>query len=171
MGCLCSSVYGKYLLDVGVRHDLCTSGENAVHVNFTYYHMGALLRTLLMAVGGILQDKTDDVRAGIRSTALLFSGNTLPILGGFSASSLGLISYAGYMNGQGLPFYLGVGASAIQLARILRETDFDHRESCWNGFVGCGRVGVFISIGLTGDYLLAYGLSDDNVQGATNEQV
>ena len=102
------------------------------------------------------QDKSDDGPAGIRSTALLFLTYTRPILACFSTSSLGLISYAGYVNGQGLPFYVGMGASAIQIARILHETEFDSRESCWRGFTRCGRMGLFISIGLTGDYLWTF---------------
>ncbi len=73
------------------------------------------------------------------------------------------------MNGQGLPFYLGVGASGVELARVLSKTDFNDRSSCWNGFVRCGRVGAFISMGLTGDYLLAYGLSDDDGQDTGTE--
>jgi len=120
-------------------------------------YLGSICWTLVYDTIYAHQDKTDDVRAGIRSTALLFSGRTLPILGGFSGSALGLISYAGYLNGQGIPFYLGIGASAVELARILSGTNFDDRSSCWNGFVRCGRMGAFISMGLTGDYLLTYG--------------
>ncbi|KAF8324422.1 4-hydroxybenzoate polyprenyl transferase [Cantharellus anzutake] len=124
-------------------------------------YAGSICWTLVYDTIYAHQDKTDDVKAGIGSTALLFSENTLPILGAFSATSLGLISCAGYINGHGIPFYLGVGASSIQLARILKRTNFNDRGSCWNGFVKCGNVGVFISLALTGDYLLAYMWSDD----------
>ncbi|KAI0080639.1 para-hydroxybenzoate-polyprenyltransferase [Panus rudis PR-1116 ss-1] len=104
------------------------------------------------------QDKTDDVTVGIRSTALLFGSNTLPILSGLSATSLSLITLAGYLNSQSLPFYAGVGLAGIQLARVLRGTDFDDRKSCWKGFVGCGWAGFWIWAGAVVDYgLLASG--------------
>ncbi|KZS97537.1 4-hydroxybenzoate polyprenyl transferase [Sistotremastrum niveocremeum HHB9708] len=104
------------------------------------------------------QDKTDDVTVGIRSTALLFGSNTRPILTALSASSLSLITLAGYLNHQALPFYLGVGAASVQLIRILRDTDFDDVKGCWKGFVGCGWVGRWIWAGATLDYLfLLYG--------------
>jgi 4-hydroxybenzoate polyprenyltransferase len=100
------------------------------------------------------QDKTDDIHAGIRSTALLFGAHSLPILSGLSLSTLSLVSYAGYLNAQGSPFYLGIGLAAFQLARVLYRTDFDNRPSCWKGFVGCGWAGFWIWMGALGDYAL-----------------
>ena len=55
---------------------------------------------------------------GIRSTALLFGENTLPILSAFSATSLSCVALSGYLNDQGLPFYLGVGMAGIRLAKV-----------------------------------------------------
>lgn len=96
----------------------------------------------------------DDVQVGIRSTALLFGEQTRPILAGLSTTSLSLITYAGYLNSQGDPFYLGVGLAAVQLARVLHRTNFDNRASCWKGFVGCGWAGFWIWVGALGDYAL-----------------
>ncbi|KAH8106085.1 UbiA prenyltransferase family-domain-containing protein [Cristinia sonorae] len=104
------------------------------------------------------QDKLDDVTVGIRSTALLFGPNSRFILSTLSASSLSLITFAGFLNANSLPFYAGVGVAAVKLARILRKTDFNSRESCWKGFVGCGWAGFWIWAGAMVDYgLLASG--------------
>ncbi|KAJ7499058.1 para-hydroxybenzoate-polyprenyltransferase [Mycena latifolia] len=100
------------------------------------------------------QDKTDDIGAGIRSTALLFRERTRPILSALSVSSLSLVTYAGYMNSHGVPFYLGVSLAAAQLARIIYRTDYDQRQSCWQGFVDCGWSGFWIWMGALADYLL-----------------
>ncbi|KAF8897396.1 4-hydroxybenzoate polyprenyl transferase [Infundibulicybe gibba] len=100
------------------------------------------------------QDKLDDVMVGIRSTALLFGSQTRPILTGLSASTLSLVSYAGYLNCHGSPFYLGVGLAGLQLARVLHRTDLNSRDSCWKGFVGCGWAGLWIWMGALGDYLM-----------------
>ncbi|KAH7879595.1 4-hydroxybenzoate polyprenyl transferase [Lentinula edodes] len=102
------------------------------------------------------QDKKDDVTAGIRSTALLFGTQSRLILSGLSASSMSLITLAGYLNDQTAPFFLGVSLAAAQLARVLIRTDFDVRESCWRGFVGCGWSGFWVWAGALGDY--AFGL-------------
>jgi len=98
------------------------------------------------------QDKTDDTKVGIRSTALLFGEYTRPILGGLSVSSLSFISLAGYLNSNTLAFYAGVGFAGIQLARVLKNTNFDSRLSCWKGFVGCGWAGFWVWMGALADY-------------------
>ncbi|KDQ64714.1 hypothetical protein JAAARDRAFT_235937 [Jaapia argillacea MUCL 33604] len=100
------------------------------------------------------QDKNDDVNVGIRSTALLFGSHTRPIISALSLSSLSLITYAGFLNVQGAPFYAGVGLASLQLARVLYQTDFDCRPSCWKGFVGCGWAGFWIWVGALADYAL-----------------
>ncbi|PPQ66753.1 hypothetical protein CVT24_008710 [Panaeolus cyanescens] len=98
------------------------------------------------------QDKLDDIKVGIRSTALLFGEQSRPILAGLSASSLSFITYAGYLNSQTELYFAGVGLAAIQLARIIRRTDFDSRTSCWQGFVGCGWAGFWVWMGALADY-------------------
>lgn len=92
------------------------------------------------------------MQVGIRSTALLFGEYSRSILVGLSASTISLVSYAGYLNAHGEAFYLGVGLAAVQLARVLYRTDFENRPSCWNGFVGCGWSGFWIWMGAMGDY-------------------
>jgi 4-hydroxybenzoate polyprenyltransferase len=98
------------------------------------------------------QDKADDINVGIHSTALLFGERTRPILGAFSTSTVSLIGLAGVLNAHGMPFYLGLGLGAAQLARVLWKTDFASRPSCWQGFVGCGWSGFWIWMGALADY-------------------
>ncbi|KAF5392689.1 hypothetical protein D9757_000981 [Collybiopsis confluens] len=100
-------------------------------------------------------DKKDDIHAGIRSTALLFGEHTRLILSGLSASSVSFIALAGYLNGQALPFYAGVGLAALQLGRVVMKTDFEDRESCWKGFIGCGWAGFWVWAGTSVDMLLS----------------
>ncbi|KXN86382.1 4-hydroxybenzoate polyprenyltransferase, mitochondrial [Leucoagaricus sp. SymC.cos] len=98
------------------------------------------------------QDKKDDVKMGIRSTALLFGENSRIIMSGLSVSTLSLISLAGYLNSQTFPFYCGVGFAAIQLVRVLYRTNFNDRQSCWQGFIGCGWSGFWVWMGALADY-------------------
>lgn len=65
---------------------------------------------------------------------------------------MSLITLAGYLNDQTASFYLGVSLAAAQLARVLVRTNFDERESCWRGFVGCGWSGFWVWAGALGDY-------------------
>ena len=102
-----------------------------------------------------VQDKADDVKVGVRSTALLFGPHTRSILTGFSVSAVSLWTLAGYMNAHGLPYYLGVGLAGLTLARILRTVNFDSRPSCWDGFMKCVRAGAWLWGGAIADYVLS----------------
>lgn len=62
------------------------------------------------------QDRSDDVAIGVRSTAILFGDQTIPILNAFAAVSISCIGAAGYLSGLAWPFYVGLGAGAGQLA-------------------------------------------------------
>ncbi|KAL0592172.1 hypothetical protein ABG067_000279 [Albugo candida] len=62
------------------------------------------------------QDRSDDVAIGVRSTAILFGDQTIPILNAFAAVTISCIGAAGYLSGLAWPFYVGLGAGAGQLA-------------------------------------------------------
>ncbi|KAI9574532.1 4-hydroxybenzoate polyprenyl transferase [Boletus coccyginus] len=115
-------------------------------------YAGGICWTLVYDTIYAHQDKIDDVKVGIRSTALLFGERTRPILTALSASTVSLITYAGFLNAQGAPFYFGVCFGAAQLARVLWSTDFNSRASCWRGFVGCGWSGFWVWMGAFVDH-------------------
>lgn len=67
---------------------------------------------------------------------------------------MSLIAYATYLNGHGPIVYAALGASTLELMRIVWNTRYDERESCWKGFVGCGRVGMLVTLGLGAEYMI-----------------
>ena len=94
--------------------------------------------------------------------ALLFGEHTRSTLAAFSASSIGCIALAGYLNAQGAPFFLGTGLAAAQLALVIRRTNFNDRTSCGRGFAACGWVGFWVWMGTLGDYIwLQFGADED----------
>ncbi|GAA5877515.1 hypothetical protein JCM16303_003360 [Sporobolomyces ruberrimus] len=102
------------------------------------------------------QDKTDDIHANVKSTALLFGDKSLPILTTFSASFLSLLTLSGYLNHQGPIFYLvSVGGAAAHLTWQLRNVEWDKRESCWKFFGSNRDLGAIVWAGLAMDYGLA----------------
>ncbi|RQM21582.1 hypothetical protein B5M09_010728, partial [Aphanomyces astaci] len=71
------------------------------------------------------QDKVDDKRVGIKSTALLFGDHTQPILNGFAAAAVAGLASAGYMADLSAPFYMGLGLSGLQLAWQINTAKLD----------------------------------------------
>ncbi|KAH7906533.1 UbiA prenyltransferase family-domain-containing protein [Hygrophoropsis aurantiaca] len=102
------------------------------------------------------QDKKDDVKAGIKSTALLFKHNTHRVVAGFSASFLALLAYAGYLNGQGAAFFfISVIGCAFHLAWQLSRLNIDDSRSCFEIFSSNGnRLGYIVWLGCFVDYML-----------------
>ena len=64
---------------------------------------------------GPLQDKEDDVKIGVKSTALMFREQTKPWLTGFAAAMVAGLGVAGVNAEQTLPYYLTLGCVAAHL--------------------------------------------------------
>ena len=94
------------------------------------------------------QDKTDDKRLGIRSTALLFGDQTKPVLAGFGAASVGLLASSGLAADLSWPFYAGTAAAAGHLAWQIHSADLDNPAGLFKIFRSNREFGalVFASI-------------------------
>ncbi|SAM79572.1 related to COQ2-para-hydroxybenzoate--polyprenyltransferase [Ustilago bromivora] len=57
-------------------------------------YAGSIFWTLVYDTIYAHQDKTDDVHAGVKSTALLFADKAKPVLSAFSAATIGLFTYS-----------------------------------------------------------------------------
>ena len=93
------------------------------------YASGALW-TLLYDTIYAHQDKADDIKVGVKSTALHFGGNTKTYLAGFGGLSIAALCASGAAAGVGWPFYAGLGAAASHLAWQVADVDLDDRDDC-----------------------------------------
>ncbi|KAI0267872.1 4-hydroxybenzoate polyprenyl transferase [Gloeopeniophorella convolvens] len=103
------------------------------------------------------QDKRDDARAGVKSTALLFGQYTKSVLALFAGLLVTFLVTAGMLNGQQAPYFLvTVGGAAAHLTWQLRCLDVDNAKSCHLAFESNGfTLGGIVWAGLFADYLLA----------------
>ncbi|KAL0957959.2 hypothetical protein HGRIS_000139 [Hohenbuehelia grisea] len=101
------------------------------------------------------QDKKDDKKAGVKSTALLFGDNIKAVLGTFAALVVGALYYAGKLNDQQLPYFLiSVLGGAVHMGVELYTVDTDSPKSCWAAFHRAGfHLGALIWTGFLADYL------------------
>ncbi|KAK2462541.1 hypothetical protein APHAL10511_005511 [Amanita phalloides] len=104
------------------------------------------------------QDKRDDVKAGVRSTAILFGSWIQPLLVACAALFVSMLLVVGYLNDQGAIYYiLTVGGTAVQLVWQISTVDLDVPSSCWDNFNYNGQLGWAVWIGLLLDYLFKSG--------------
>ncbi|KAI0247023.1 UbiA prenyltransferase family, partial [Lactifluus subvellereus] len=103
-----------------------------------------------------LQDKRDDVQAGVKSTAILFGEYVKTILALFAGLLVACLAAAGVLNGQGVPYFaLTVGGTASYLIVQLLKLDVDDPKSCFKAFESNGfTLGGIVWGGLFVDYLL-----------------
>ncbi|KAF7329984.1 4-hydroxybenzoate polyprenyltransferase, mitochondrial [Mycena kentingensis (nom. inval.)] len=101
------------------------------------------------------QDKKDDVKAGVKSTALLFGNSIKRVLALFASLMIAGLALAGRLNHQQLPFYvISVGGGSAYLAVQLYTFNPDSPKSCWAAFHRNGfNLGGLIWAGFLADYI------------------
>ena len=98
-------------------------------------------------------DRIDDLKVGIKSTAILFGDHDRLIIGLLQLLMLGLLVWAGLLAGRGGWYWLGVGMAALLFLYqqwLIRERNPD---ACFKGFLNNNYVGLSLFAGLFLDYL------------------
>jgi 4-hydroxybenzoate polyprenyltransferase len=99
-------------------------------------------------------DREDDIRVGVKSTAILFGRADRPMIALFHALTLLLLVWAGARAGLGLTYYTGLllAAGLAGWQQWLMRTR--SREDCFRAFLNNNRFGAVVFAGLVLDYLL-----------------
>ena len=99
-------------------------------------------------------DREDDVRIGVKSTAILFGRADRVMIALFHVATLALLAWAGVRAGLGLTYYIGLllaaGLAGWQQWLIRART----RHGCMHSFLNNNRFGAVIFAGLVLDYFL-----------------
>ncbi|KAJ3007012.1 Para-hydroxybenzoate--polyprenyltransferase, mitochondrial precursor (PHB:polyprenyltransferase), partial [Thoreauomyces humboldtii] len=103
-----------------------------------------------------LQDKSDDIKAGIKSTALRFGDNLKPWLSLFATTSVAGFAAAGYANEQGAVFYaLSVAGPAAHFAWQIRTLAPHDPVDAARKFRSNAGLGVLVLTGILADGALS----------------
>jgi 4-hydroxybenzoate polyprenyltransferase len=114
---------------------------------------------LLLYVGGVFwtigydtiyahQDKDDDIRIGIKSSAIALGERTRPWLFAFYAAAVLLWLAAGYLAGLGVVFWAGLAAAAVQLGWQAAHVETESPTDCLRKFRSNRAVGWLLLIGI-----------------------
>ena len=96
-------------------------------------------------------DRDDDLKIGIKSTAVLFGRADRPMIGALQLVTLGLLAWVGLRLGLGGFFWLGLAAMATTFVHQQRLIRHRQRERCFQAFLNNHWSGllVFAGIGLS----------------------
>lgn len=94
------------------------------------------------------QDRSDDLRIGIKSTAIRFGENTKLWLTGFTNCMIGNLVLSGVMNDQTWPYYTSVALISMHLARQLVTLNINNPTDCASKFISNTQVGLILFCGI-----------------------
>ncbi|MGE0259724.1 MAG: 4-hydroxybenzoate octaprenyltransferase [Alphaproteobacteria bacterium] len=95
------------------------------------------------------QDKEDDARIGVKSSALALGHLTRPFLFAFCAGAALLWGLAGAAAGLGLAFWAALAAVALQFAWQAARVDIDNAADCLKKFRSNRAAGWLLLAGIT----------------------
>ncbi len=99
-------------------------------------------------------DRDDDLRAGARSTAILFGELDLVAVGVLFASFLVALAFAGERAGLELAYRIALGVAAVICAWQLWYARDRSRERCFTAFRSNAWLGLVVFLGIALDYAL-----------------
>ncbi|MDH3672875.1 MAG: 4-hydroxybenzoate octaprenyltransferase [Gammaproteobacteria bacterium] len=98
-------------------------------------------------------DRDDDIKIGVKSTAILFGAYDNLLIGLAHAMTLALLVLAGVLVGLGVFYYLGLAAAAGLAAYQQRLTHDRQHDGCFRAFLNNNWFGAAVFSGLMLDYL------------------
>lgn len=101
-----------------------------------------------------MTDRDDDLKIGVKSTAILFGDADRLIIIILQASALGCLLLAGARFELGLWFHLGLLGAALCFAWEYWYTRKRERQACFEAFLHNHWAGLLIFLGIVADYAL-----------------
>lgn len=117
-------------------------------------YIANLLWTIAYDTYYAMSDREDDLKIGVKSTAIAFGEADRAIILTLQLASLGCLALAGVGFNLGMYFYLGLFAAAGCFAWEFRSTSDRDALKCFKAFLHNHWAGLCIFIGLVLDYSL-----------------
>ncbi len=99
-------------------------------------------------------DREDDLKIGIKSTAILFGTFDNLINASLQLIFISLITYIGFINQRGIIFYSSLFIASLFFVYQYNLTKDRQPEKCLNAFLNNNWVGMIIFIGIALDFLV-----------------
>lgn len=116
-------------------------------------YLATVIWALIYDTEYAMVDREDDIRIGVKSTAILFGRHDRLVIGLLQAAMLSLLLSVGLAAGLGGFYYLGLSlaaASAAHQQNLIRDRE---RQACFQAFLNNNYFGLSLFLGLLLDYL------------------
>ncbi len=93
-------------------------------------------------------DRDDDLKIGVKSTAILFGDHDRLIVSLLKAATLGLLAWVGVLLSMSFWYYLGLLGAAVLFTRQQYQIRHRERDPCFHAFLNNHYVGMSIFAGI-----------------------
>jgi len=117
-------------------------------------YLANLLWTVAYDTQYAMVDRDDDLKIGVKSSAILFGQYDKLIIALLQLSTLGLLITVAWVKTLAWPFWLALGLTSglfIYQQWLIKERD---RAKCFTAFLNNHYCGLFITLGIIGHYLV-----------------
>jgi 4-hydroxybenzoate polyprenyltransferase len=117
--------------------------------------VATLIWALIYDTQYAMVDREDDLKIGIKSTAILFGDSDRLVIGLLQLLMLGLLAWIGLLAGRGMLFFGGLAVAAglaLYQQVLIRERE---PGPCFKAFLNNNFFGMAIFVGLVLDYAVA----------------
>ncbi len=116
--------------------------------------LSTLIWALIYDTQYAMVDREDDLKIGVKSTAILFGRHDNLIVGLLQGVMIGLLVLIGLMSDRGLIYFLGIAAAAMLFLYQQWLTRDRDPKACFQAFLNNNRFGLVVFAGLVLDYAL-----------------
>ena len=113
-----------------------------------------LLWTVAYDTAYAMADKPDDLKIGIRTSAITFGDHDVSAIMLCHGLFIGMMLLLGMDQGLGLPYYAALAGACLLIAKQYTEIRTRDRKLCFKAFLDNNRVGAVIFAGMALDFLL-----------------
>lgn len=97
-------------------------------------------------------DRDDDLKIGVKSTAILFGKHDVPVIGVLMVCMTGMLVLMGVSESLQWPWFASIGLTAVLFGRQLVNIRARDREACFKAFLNNNWVGFVLFAGLVGHF-------------------
>ena len=103
-----------------------------------------------------MTDRPDDLKVGIKSTAILFAQYDLLVIVCLQALMLSLMFWVGILSAQHWPYFVALMVCIGLFYQQFQQSKHRDRQACFKSFLDNNRVGYCLFIGIVGSYFVEY---------------
>jgi 4-hydroxybenzoate polyprenyltransferase len=125
---------------------------NELPLQLWLIYVAAFLWTIVYDTQYAMVDRDDDIKLGLKSTAILFAEDDCRIIGILQVCVMVLLALIGMEFSLGIPYYLGLAVAAglfVYQQKLIAGRD---RNACFKAFLNNNYVGMAIFVGLASHY-------------------